>query len=527
VIQRRKKMAMADRGPSRLARTVGELALPPVPATVGHMLLEAARRAPDAEAIVCGARRLSYAQYTAYALRLAHWLRRKGAEGERVALLLGNSVEMAVASFAVHLSGAQAVLLNPAYTARELRVVLAHSQPLLVLCQPAVTQLIQSIPDLRANVHQVDPGFLDGLPAEVEGFPLPLPAPDSLATLQYTGGTTGQPKGVNLTHAAIATNVVQREALLPTIDRQDRALCITPLFHSYATAMGLHLCAHCAGTLVLLPKYDARDVLDLIEREEITIFLGSPTLFVGLLAHPKFPSADFSSLRVCYSGSAALPAEILLQWERSTTCKIYEGYGQTEAGPVLTYNSPLLGAKPGSVGFALPETTIEIVDLGTGDRLLPQGESGEIRARGPQIMSGYRNAPEETAKALRDGWLYTGDIGSVEEDGSLTIRGRKKEMIIVSGFNVFPLEVESVLLSQGQVREAAVVGVPDSYRGEKIFAFVVPKISDLGEKELLDYCAANLARYKLPARISIVASLPKTSVGKIDKATLAAEAQHN
>jgi long-chain acyl-CoA synthetase len=385
--------------------------------------------------------------------------------------------------------------------------------------------LIQSIAGHGASLHEVDADFLDRLPAETEDGPLPTPA--SLATLQYTGGTTGQPKGVNLTHAAITTNVAQREALLPTVDRHERVLCITPLFHSYATAMGLHLSAYAASTLVLVPKYDAGDVLDLIRREEITIFLGSPTLFVGLLAHPKFPSTDLSSLRVCYSGSSALPAEILVQWEKSTGCKIYEGYGQTEAGPVLTYNSPLLGAKPGSVGYALPGTEVEIVDLETGNRLLAKGDSGEIRARGPQIMSGYRNAPEETAKALRDGWLYTGDIGAVEDDGTLTIRGRKKEMIIVSGFNVFPSEVESILVSQGQVREAAVVGVPDSYRGEKIMAFVVPKTDDLSEKKLLDYCAANLTRYKLPARISIVASLPKTSVGKIDKATLAATAQRN
>src|SRR5262249_17496743 len=158
--------------------------------------------------------------------------------------------------------------------------------------------------------------------------------------------------------------------------------------------------------------------------------------------HPKFDQTDFSSLRICYSGSAALPAETLLRWEKAVGCKVYEGYGQTEAGPVLTYNSPIKGAKPGSVGYALPGTTIEIVDLEQGDTILEPEASGEIRARGPQIMSGYRNAPDETAKTLRDGWLYTGDIGSIEPDGTLTIRGRKKEMIIVSGFNVFPREIE-------------------------------------------------------------------------------------
>lgn len=510
---------MRDQTPSRPARMVGILSQPQPSTSVGSLLIDAARRAPKNEALVCGNRRLAYEEFAAYALRLAHWLRQKGAAGERVALLLGNSIEMAVASFATHLSGAQAVLLNPAYTARELGVVLADAQPLLLLYQTAPSELIHSIAGHCGSVYEVGDAFLDALPHDIAEFP--LPAAYSLATLQYTGGTTGRPKGVNLTHAAITTNVAQREALLPTNIGRERILCITPLFHSYATAMGLHLSAYCASTLVIMPKFNPEELLDLIERERITIFLGSPTLFVALLSHPKFSSADLSSLRVCYSGSSALPAEILIQWEQATGCKIYEGYGQTEAGPVLTYNSPLLGAKPGSVGYALPETTIEIVDIETGERVLAQGEPGEIRARGPQVMSGYRNAPEETAKTLRNGWLYTGDIGSVEEDGTLTIRGRKKEMIIVSGFNVFPREVEDVLLSFGQVREAAVIGVPDSYRGEKILAFVVPATADLSEKVLLEYCAENLTRYKLPAHIAFVPSLPKTPVGKIDKVSLA------
>lgn len=491
--------------------------------SVPNLLIDAARRAPETEALVCGDRRLNYREYADYALRLAQWLRDKGAAGDRIALLLGNSIEMAVASYAVHLSGAQAVLLNPLYTTRELGVVLADAQPLMLLYQPAAADSIPSIAGHCGSVHEIAEGFLDTLPRHVAEFP--LPAPDALATLQYTGGTTGRPKGVNLTHASIAMNVAQRETLLPTRFGRERILCVTPLFHSYATAMGLHLAAYCASTLVVMKKYNAEELLGLIESERITIFLGSPTLFVGLLTHPKFHTSNLSSLRVCYSGSAALPAEILLQWEKATGCRIYEGYGQTEAGPVLTYNSPLLGAKPGSVGYALPLTTIEIVDLETGERTLSIGEAGEIRAKGPQVMSGYRNAPEETAKTLRGGWLYTGDIGSIEEDGTLTIRGRKKEMIIVSGYNVFPREVEDVLLSCPQVREAAVIGVPDSYRGEKILAFVVPTTAECSEKMLMEYCAVNLTRYKLPSRIEFVESLPKTSVGKIDKLSLAASAR--
>jgi long-chain acyl-CoA synthetase len=500
---------------------VGSQSMPRVPETTAHLLFDAAQLAPDGEALVCGDRRLTYAEYADQVRRLAQWLHKQGALGERVALLFGNSIEMAVASFAVHAAGAQVVLLNPAYTARELGIVLADARPILLLHQLASLELISSVSEHCQNVHKIDSDFLIRLPPDAGS--LTLPDPSTLATLQYTGGTTGRPKGVNLTHRSITTNVAQREALLPT-QPGDRVLSVTPLFHSYATAMGLHLSAYCAGTLVIMPKYSSEKTLQLLEDEKITIFLGSPTLFVGLMAHPTFTSARFPALRVCYSGSAPLPAEILLQWEKATGCKIYEGYGQTEAGPVLTYNSPILGATPGAVGYALPQTMIEIVDIEIGEKLLTLGESGEIRARGPQVMSGYRNADQETARTLRDGWLYTGDIGSIE-DGVLTIRGRKKEMIIVSGFNVFPREIEDVLLAHDSVREAAVVSSPDGYRGESICAFVVPAHANVGEKALLDHCAENLARYKLPNSIAIVAALPKTPVGKIDKIVLAAQAR--
>ncbi len=238
---------------------------------------------------------------------------------------------MAIASFAVHAVGAQAVLLNPAYTARELGIVVSHAQPLVLLHHPSWGDAARSVAQY-CDMQAVDEAFMEALPSAVLEFP--LPAADSLATLQYTGGTTGRPKGVNLTHRAITTNVAQREALLPSSSADERILCVTPLFHSYASAMGLHLSAYCAGTLIIVPKYSAEETLRLLQEERITIFLGSPTLFVGLMSHPNFAATRFSSLRVCYSDSAALPANILVQWERMTGCKIYEGYGQTEAGPV-------------------------------------------------------------------------------------------------------------------------------------------------------------------------------------------------
>ncbi|AMN41234.1 AMP-binding protein [Rhodoplanes sp. Z2-YC6860] len=506
------------------ARMVGADALPPVPPTLAHLLIDAATRAPQAEALVCGDLRLTYAQYLNAAVALANDLGAQGASGERVALLLGNSAEMAVATFATHLVGAQAVLLNPIYTARELSVIIEDAEPALLLHQASYAELVAAIKSHKGRTQILDCRHLQiDKPAELAS---PLPTPETFATLQYTGGTTGRPKGVNLKHRSLAINVAQREALLPTRESGERILCVTPLCHSYATSMALYLSAYCAGVLVILPKYSAEAVLKTLESERITIFPGSPTIFVGLMAHPYFAEANFSALRLCYSGSAALPAATLAQWEGRVCCKIYEGFGQTEAGPVLTFNAVGQETKPGAVGMPLPRTEIEIVDLESGRTVLNRGQAGEVRARGPQIMSGYRNALEETAKALRDGWLYTGDIGAIEDDGTLTIRGRKKEMVIVGGYNVFPREVEDVLLSFPGVSEAAVVGAPDSYRGESVRAFVIAEKSMvLDPASLLTHCTQNLARYKVPASIEIRSDLPKTAVGKIDKVALEAEVQ--
>jgi long-chain acyl-CoA synthetase len=286
-------------------------------------------------------------------------------------------------------------------------------------------------------------------------------------------------------------------------------------------AMGLHLASHCRGTLVLLPRYRPKDVLDLIARERITLFAGSPTLFTGLMSHADFARTDFSSLKLCFSGASALPVETLRRWEEATGCGICEGYGQTEAGPVLTYNPRHGVRKAGSVGTVLPWTEVQIVDVETGTKVLPVGETGEVRARGPQIMSGYRNRPEETAAALRDGWLYTGDIGAFDEDGYLFIRDRKKDMAIVGGFNVYPREIEEVLCAHPDVVEAAVIAVADSYRGEALHAYVTLRASANADADsLLDYLKERLTKYKIPARIVISDAIPKTSVGKIDKVAL-------
>jgi long-chain acyl-CoA synthetase len=298
-----------------------------------------------------------------------------------------------------------------------------------------------------------------------------------------------------------------------------------PLFHVFAVAMCLHLSAYCGGRLVIMPRYRPDALLELIASEKITRLPAGPTVFIGLLGHEKFAATDFSSLRTAYSGSAPLPEETMRQWQAQTGTPILEGFGQTEAGPVLTYVREGAAFKVGSAGPALPLTTLEIVDTETGTNVLGTGEIGEIRARGPQIMSGYRNRPTETAETLRHGYLYTGDIGELDADGYLFIRDRKKDMVIVGGYNVYPREIDEVLHLHAGVLEAAAVGVPDAYRGEVIKAFVVARPGcALDAAELLGHCARNLAKYKVPVAIEIVPSIPKTTVGKIDRKELRAMA---
>ncbi len=500
--------------------------MPAVYPTVLHMLAAAVESSPDHLALRCGSEELTYGAYGACVAGFAAELGRD-VRGERVALIMGNSIDIAVATFAVGASGAQVVPLNPAYTEHELRPILEDAAPVVIVCDEGLGETVARIAEELGIVRTIRVGVGKRLTTWQErSVPLPPPPePDALSTLQYTGGTTGRSKGVNLSHKAVAINVAQREALLPSGD-DERILIVTPRYHSYAIAMGLYLAVYCRGTLNILPRYRPDEVLVTIVRERITLFAGSPTLFVGLMAHEAFSATDFSSLRLCFSGASALPVETLRRWEEATGCGICEGYGQSEAGPVLTYNPRNGVRKSGSAGPPLPLTEIQIVDVTEGTSRLPVGEVGEIRARGPQIMTGYRNRPEETATALRDGWLYTGDIGMLDADGYLFIKDRKKDMVIVGGFNVYPREIEEVLCAHASVQEAAVIGVPDSYRGEALRAYVVfrPGVAAT-EEDVSAHLRERLTKYKNPREICVRPTLPKTNVGKIDKTRLRSESE--
>lgn len=499
-----------------------DLTLPTPHPTVVHMLEASATADPDATAVIYRGTEIDYRQLWGRVLRTTDVLGNRS--GERVAVVMGNSLETVVTYFAVLKSGAQLVVLNPSYTATELRTIIRDAAPALVLHDNTARVAVNEAVDGGAAPMLLPAGQLQvgGAEDTVRKEHIDLD-PDSLALLQYTGGTSGVPKGVNLTHRSLATNVAQREALLPTEVGRERVLCVMPVFHSYALCMGIFLAFNSRGTLVLHERYRPTDVFAAVREQQITVFPGNPTIFTGMLGHPEFDPLDWATVDTCYSGSAPLPAEVLSRWEAAVGAPIYEGYGQTEAGSILTFNPSGGNRKVGSVGVPVAATEVQVVDLNTGVVPVPAHELGEVRARGPQVMQGYRQRPDETSAALRDGWLYTGDIGYLDEDGYLFIRDRKKELCIVAGYNVYPREVEELLFNHPAVLDAAVVGIPDSYRGEVLHAFVTPRRDDADLAEALPaYCAAHLARYKVPTAFHLMPVLPKTPVNKTDKIALKA-----
>ena len=493
--------------------------------TVVHALVDAALQRPEQEALALGEERLNYREYLRCVAGFSRELRELGLDGCRVALLMGNSIDVCIAMYAVHAARAEAVPLNPVYTVPELLPMLEDAGVSAIIFDTALKDTVQSLAEQLQVGRLLGVGSANRLTAWRDRAGLDtlddLPQADDPATLQFTGGTTGRAKGARISHHSLSVNVSQREALFPTRQDVERMLCIMPLFHCYAVSMCLHAMVYRRGALIILPRYHPGEVLAALTGEQITLFGGSPTIFTGLLNYPGFADTDFSNLYLSSSGSAPLAGNVLKEWEQITGTPILEGYGQSEAGPVISFN-PVHGVKkPTSVGIPLPATQIQIVDTETGTKVLETGQKGEIRVAGPQIMRGYRNRPQETAQALRDGWLYTGDIGELDEDGYLYIRGRKKEMLIVSGYNVFPREIEEILHRNPAVKEAAVVGRTDSYRGELPIAFVVPVSANGTDAEALQhYCTENLAPYKIPTRFHLLEQLPKTVVGKVDKVRL-------
>jgi long-chain acyl-CoA synthetase len=347
--------------------------------------------------------------------------------------------------------------------------------------------------------------------------------PEDVAVLQYTGGTTGVPKGAMLTHYNIFANVIQIQCWMHSSLRrgEDVYLLVIPFFHIYGFTVGMMEGVWSGAQQVLIPKYDVEALLTAIRDYRPTYFPAVPTIYISLLNHPQAKAYGLDKIRAFNSGASPLPIEVIEQFERLTGGTLNEGYGLSEASPVTHTTPQLSRRKPGSIGLPLPDTDVKIVDLETGRRELPIGEEGELCIAGPQVMKGYWNRPEETAIALRTDdagrtWLYTGDVARMDDDGYSYIMQRKKDLIIVGGFNVYPSEVEGVLYAHPAVMEAAVIGIPDNYRGEVVKACVVLKEGATATaEELTEHCKQGLAEFKIPCKMEIRESLPKTAVGKI------------
>ncbi len=526
-----------------------------------HVLMDHTVRAfPQVTATEFVGARLTYLQLADHVSRFGASLSQLGVEpGDRVAIMLPNCPQTVIAYYATLSIGAVVVLTNPMYVEREMShqftdagvkvlVGLDHLFPRIekVWKETPVEQLvITSIRDylpfplnllypLKAKKQKLNMTVpynesihpFKRLVNDSPGNP-PRPEvdPDEVAALQYTGGTTGVAKGVMLTHRNLVTNVMQITSWLPEIKcGEERFLAVLPFFHVFGMTVAMNFPIYCGGSMTLLPRFEIKDFLKTTGKARPTIAPLVPTIFTAIVNYPEVAKYDLSSIRICISGSAPLPVEIMHRFEKLTGSVILEGYGLTEASPV-THVNPIKGKrKTGSIGVALPSTDALIMDLETGTKEQQVGQTGELMVRGPQVMKGYWNMAEETAETLKDGWLHTGDIAHMDEDGYVFIVDRKKDMIIAGGFNIYPRDIDEVLYEHPKIVDAVTIGVPDPYRGETVKVFVVVKPGEtLNEEEVIAHCKEKLAAYKVPRLVEFRQELPKTMVGKVLRKELRAE----
>ncbi|BDG60727.1 long-chain-fatty-acid--CoA ligase [Caldinitratiruptor microaerophilus] len=522
---------------------------------------DTAARKPHGTATIFQGARLTWAGVREAADAFAAALAALGVRpGDRVAIMLPNLPQTVITFYGALKAGAVVVMTNPLYTERELEHQLSDSGAetlvFLDILYPRVSRAVPRTPVRRliaASIRDALPlplRLLYPLKARREGHSLALPdqpnlhrlpellarhrgAPppavtvrgEDLALLQYTGGTTGIAKGAMLTHRNLVANTLQTWEWVRGLERgEQRVLAVLPFFHVYGLTTALNLGVATGATLILVARFQVGEVLKLIQRYRPTLFPGAPPMYVAINNHPEVGRYDLSSIQACISGAAPLPVEVQTRFEALTGAKLVEGYGLTEASPV-THANPLQGRRVvGSIGVPFPDTDVRIVSPETGEEV-PVGQPGELCVRGPQVMQGYWNRPDETARVLRDGWLHTGDVARIDEDGYCYIVDRLKEVIIASGYNIYPREVEEVLYQHPGIMEAAVIGVPHEYRGETVKAYVVPRPgTTLTEEEVIEFCRERLARYKVPTSVEFRDSLPKSAAGKVLRRVLREEA---
>jgi long-chain acyl-CoA synthetase len=472
---------------------------------------------PDGTAIRLDDLTISYRQLSDAARRVASLLASAGvSRGDRVGLMMPNIPAFPVAFYGALTAGAVVVPMNPLLKSREVAYYLSDSGArLLFAWRDFAGEAAKGAADVGAEVIQVDDVDLSSALASHSPVASSAAADDTDdAVILYTSGTTGQPKGAQLTHVGLTRNArLTAETLLQNHPNDVMMGCL-PLFHVFGLTCGLNATVLAGGTLTLLPRFDAGKALDIIARDRVTIFEGVPTMYAGMLHHPAADTADTTSLRVCVSGGAAMPVEILRGFEEKFGCMILEGYGLSETSPVASFNHPHRPRKAGSIGTPVEGVEMRLVSDAGGP--VPAGEVGEIAIRGHNVMTGYWGKPEATAEAIPDGWFRTGDLARVDEDGYYYIVDRKKEMIIRGGYNVYPREIEEALYEHPAVAEVAVIGMPHAELGEEVGAAVALKPgAEATPAELQQFLKERVAAYKYPRRVWLVSSLPKGPTGKI------------
>lgn len=510
--------------------------------TLPQLLADTVQKYPAHEATSFYGTTMTYEALLQASQAFAVSLQQVGVQkGDRVALVLPNCPQFIIAYYGILMVGGIVTQVNPMLVERELQyilhdsgakamVVLAALYPRAKAVQPetqvetVITVSLQPSATSFAPDITFETFLQNGMGQSLK--PVELRPSDDVAILQYTGGTTGRSKGAMLTHRNLIANVIQSQEFFKheLVPGQERCLTVIPLFHVFGMTSCMNLSIYTGASMILLPRFDLQEVLTTIRQEKPTFFPGVPTMYVALTNFPNVESYGIDSIRTCNSGSAPMPVELLKEFERKTGAKILEGYGLSEASPTTHCNPPFAERKPGSVGVGIPSTDYKIVDEATGEAEVPIGELGELLVRGPQVMKGYWNLPDETALALREGWLYTGDIARMDEQGYVYIVDRKKDLIIASGYNIYPREIEEVIYEHPAVQEVAVVGVTDAYRGETVKAFLVLKAGvQVTAEEIRDFCKANMAPYKVPKVVEFRDQLPKSTVGKVLRRTLREE----
>lgn len=516
------------------------------------LLEKSAQRHGDRDATIFFGARLTYRELWNQARRLAAGLIALGVQkGDRVALMMPNCPQAIIGYYGALMAGAVVVQVNPLYMERELKHQISDSGAKVMIALDLVYPKLRGLP----LEHVIITGMPEYMPIptrwlaplklkppkiayggvvkqwaallrhEPIAVPVPVDPVNDLALLQYTGATTGLAKGCMLTHSNLMANVCQTSVwLYRHQERKElRVLAALPFFHVYGMTTVMNFSLRLGATLVLQPKFEARQSLKLIQKYRPAIFPGAPTMYVALNHTPGVEKYRLDSIDACISGAAPLLVEVQQTFEKLTGGRLVEGYGLTEASPVTHANPIWAKRKEGSIGLPWPDTEVQIVDPETGAPV-PVGEVGEMIVRGPQVMRGYWNRPEATAETLRGGWLYTGDMARMDDEGYFYIVDRKKDMIIAGGFNIYPREVEEVLFLHRGIKEAVVVGVPDEYRGETVKAYVVPREGfTLDPSEIMEFCRLHMASYKVPRLVEFRTELPKSLVGKVLRRVLLEE----